>query len=255
MSTTIVVVPCYNEANRLDVDAFKSFANGYPGIRFLFVNDGSHDRTLEILRELEAYDPLAFTAHSVEKNGGKAAAVRVGILRALDISSDFVAFWDADLATPLETIPDFRAILEARPEIQVVIGSRVNLLGRLIERQPMRHYLGRIAATLASMTLRLSVYDTQCGAKMFRSNQETRDLFDELFRTRWIFDIEILARLIRRRHRLHLPPVTSAVYEHPLMVWRDVRGSNIKAGDFLKSFLELRIIRKYYLSRKQLHSN
>lgn len=254
MPITIVVVPCYNEAIRLDVDAFKSFATGHPDFRFLFVNDGSRDRTLEILQELERYDPLAFKAHSVEKNGGKAAAVRVGVLRALDIpSSDFVAFWDADLATPLDTLPEFTAILEARPEIQLVIGSRVNLLGRSIERKPVRHYLGRIAATLASFTLRLSVYDTQCGAKMFRSNQETRDLFTEPFRTRWIFDIELLARLIKRRSQLALPPVTTAVYEHPLMVWRDVRGSNIKAGDFLKSFLELKIIRTHYLSRKQLN--
>lgn len=244
MSLTIVVVPCYNEAARLDLNAFRAFAATHPAFRFLFVNDGSRDATLDIIRGLEKENPRAFIAHSLARNSGKAEAVRNGMIEALKLSADVVAFWDADLATPLESLPGFTAIIESRPEIALVMGSRVNLLGRQIERRPMRHYLGRIAATLASLTLRLSVYDTQCGAKMFRVSDETAEIFGAPFRTRWIFDIEILARMIALRRRRNLPPVETAVYELPLTVWRDVRGSNIRLTDFLKSFFELRIVRK-----------
>jgi len=244
MSETLVVVPCYNEAARLDVNAFRSFAATHSTIRFLFVNDGSRDATLDIIRGMAADNPDAFAAHSLARNAGKAEAVRTGMVEGLKSSPDFIAFWDADLATPLHSIPDFVEILDQHPSIQLVMGSRVNLLGRTIERRPLRHYLGRVAATLASLTLGLSVYDTQCGAKMFRANIETAELFSTPFRTRWIFDIEILARMIAYRRRNGLAAVETSVYELPLLAWRDVRGSNIRLVDFLKSFLELRIVRR-----------
>lgn len=252
MPQTIVVVPCYNEASRLNIEVFKSFAHDHRDIHFLLVNDGSQDRTEEIIRRLQADDPACFTAYSLPRNSGKAEAVRHGILRAFESSPDYVAFWDADLATPLEAILDFRLILADRPQIEVVIGSRVKLLGRAIERRPIRHYLGRIAATLASITLRLHVYDTQCGAKMFRATPDMAAIFSTKFQTRWIFDIELLARLIQQRHGSGLPSIEQIVYEMPLVQWRDVRGSNVKAGDFLSSALELVTVRRTYLSRRAL---
>lgn len=247
MSRTLVVVPCYNEAERMDRSAFVSFAGEHPDIHFLTVNDGSRDRTGELLEELARQHPESFTALQLERNGGKAEAVRQGVMRALQMSPDFVAYWDADLATPLDAILDFRAVLEARPEIVLVMGSRIALMGRAIERQPTRHYLGRISATLASIALRLRVYDTQCGAKMFRATEETRSIFSEHFATRWIFDIEVLARMIAWRKRNSAPPIEQAIVEYPLMSWRDVRGSNIKARDYLRSFRELFTIRRRYL--------
>jgi glycosyltransferase involved in cell wall biosynthesis len=249
MSKTIVVVPCYNEANRLNVEAFKAFAAAHRDIRFLFVDDGSRDRTREVIDRLAGDDPEAFAAMGLEKNGGKAEAVRHGIVRALEADPDYVAFWDADLATPLQTIIPFRDLMESRPEIEMTIGSRVKLLGRAIDRRPIRHYLGRIAATLASWTLGLSVYDTQCGAKMFRATPEIAHVFAEPFLTHWIFDIEIIARLIRYRRDHQLPGVEEIIYEMPLPEWRDVRGSKVKGGDFLTGAMELFVIRRRYLSR------
>src|SRR5207248_10840878 len=114
---------------------------------------------------------------------------------------DSIGFWDADLATPFSELPGFLAILESRAAIQIVIGARVRLLGRDISRRPSRHYVGRVGATLIASSLGLAVYDTQCGAKLFRVNDTMRKVFAAPFLSRWIFDVEIIARFVQMRGR------------------------------------------------------
>src|SRR5437660_11898865 len=177
MSRLVLVVPCYNEEKRLDVAAFRAFS----GVEFLFVNDGSRDGTLRLLQSLRDSDPRRFDVLDLERNGGKAEAVRRGILAALDRGAELTGFWDADLATPLAELPGFLSIFEARPEIEMIFGARVRLLGREISRNPSRHYLGRVGATLISRTLGLAVYDTQCGAKLFRAGDALREVFSRPF--------------------------------------------------------------------------
>ncbi len=160
---------------------------------------------------------------------------------------DYVGYWDADLATPLGAIPSFTDVLEALPEMEMVFGARVRLLGRNIERQPIRHVLGRIFATVASCALRISIYDTQCGAKLFRTTPEIMALFREPFVTRWIFDVEILARLIANRRASGLDTAPEIIYELPLTEWRDVPGSKVKPRDFARATLELAWIFWKYL--------
>jgi hypothetical protein len=167
-------------------------------------------------------------------------------LSAFDTNPDFAGYWDADMATPLEAIPSFCQLLESHAEIAMVFGARVRLLGRAIERSPLRHYLGRVFATAASLTIGLPIYDTQCGAKLFRVCPLVRSLFQQPFMTRWLFDVEIIARLIQacRRDNLRLPK--DLIYELPLQTWSDVAGSKVKPLDFFKSFFDLaRIYWKY----------
>ncbi len=247
MVDTIVVVPCYNEAERLPVERFRRYAAEAPAIRFLLVDDGSRDRTLEVLRGLEAERPDAFGVLALPRNAGKAEAVRRGILAGLEAGARYVGFWDADLSTPLEAIGDLRAVMEERPEIEAVFGSRVQLLGRAIERHAWRHYLGRVFATAASLALRLRVYDTQCGAKLFRASDRLAELFRDPFRARWIFDVELIARLIRQRRGTALPGAESVIYEFPLLEWRDVPGSKLKARDFARAAVDLARIYRAYL--------
>lgn len=238
----MIVVPCYNEAARLATEKFRAFAHAHSSVRFLFVNDGSRDGTAQLLAALSASDPAHFAWLDLPKNGGKAEAVRSGMVRALASECRYAGYWDADLATPLEEIPRFVAALEGGHDI--CFGSRVRLLGRAIERRPLRHYLGRMFATAASFVLDLAVYDTQCGAKLFRVSETARALFAEPFRVNWTFDVELIARLQSRLHREHKgQDASSLIYELPLNEWRDIAGSKVRPTDFLTGFLE--IIRIY----------
>ena len=246
---TAIVVPCYNEAERLALDEYRKFSLVHPHVEFLFVDDGSRDRTLETLRALQERDPCHFHVLSLPSNRGKAEAVRRGMLYVLSNGARYAGYWDADLATPLAEIPRFIEVLSCGHD--ACFGSRVRLLGRSIARSPARHYLGRIFATAASHILNLPVYDTQCGAKLFRASPHTRALFEEPFCVNWTFDVELIARM-QTVFALDAQGLEASqrIYELPLDEWRDVAGSNVKPTDFVKGIHELtRILYKYRLAK------
>jgi len=191
MKSITLVVPCYNEEKRLNLDAFTSYASQNTHVQILFVDDGSIDHTWQMIEKC-SNENSQIHALKMPKNSGKAEAVRSGMLKSLENNSDYIGFWDADLATPLDQLELFQSYMDR--QAQVIMGSRINLLGRHIERTHLRHYLGRLFATFASIVLNLGVYDTQCGAKLFRKDI-VESAFSEKFQSYWIFDVEILARL------------------------------------------------------------
>jgi len=119
----------------------------------------------------------------------------------------------------------------------MVIGSRVLLLGRRIERRAVKHYLGRVFATCASLLLGISVYDTQCGAKIFKNREELRKVFAKPFKVNWIFDVEMLARFSIAEKTSPLE-TSSRWVEVPLAEWVDVRGSKVTFKDYIKGGFE-----------------
>ena len=243
----IIVVPCYNEERRLPVGEFRAFRLEGARVEFCFVNDGSRDGTLRVLQDLSKEDPARFSVVDQQPNRGKAEAVRRGMLEAFGRKPDLVGFWDADLATPLDQIGEFIKIFRARPEIEMVFAARVRLLGRSISRNPKRHYVGRVGATLISSSLGLAVYDTQCGAKIFRATEAVRELFENPFLSRWIFDVEIIARYVQKRGR---DAAAGAIYELPIQVWHDVQGSKVRSTDFVRALGDLWKIHRAYNRRR-----
>lgn len=238
LSSTILVMPCFNEARRLSKQTLLAFAERWTEGHLLLVDDGSTDGTDAILMDLARARPASFSTERLAQNSGKAEAVRQGVLAALQRAPGLVGYWDADLATPLEAVGDFEQVLRARPEVDIVIGSRVRLMGRAIERRPARHYLGRLFATAASVVLSTAVYDTQCGAKLFRANERVARLFQAPFGSRWIFDVELLARYLDGPPADGLDP-RERIFELPLKAWRDVEGSKVKGADFGRAALDL----------------
>ncbi len=239
METTIVVIPCYNEAERLDLEEFRALLEE-PGLSLLFVDDGSRDATLDMLQEFAAstdnVDVLPLTP-----NRGKAEAVRQGLLRALEGEARVVGFIDADMATPGEEV--VRLTHRAHAEgADAIIGSRIAYMGTDIDRSMGRHLLGRVFATAASLALDAKVYDTQCGAKFFRASELLSRVVAEPFHSRWAFDVELLGRLLAEE---------AEIIEVPLRQWVDVPGSKIGFKSMVKAGLDLVQIRSHLAKRRR----
>lgn len=245
MRRTAIVIPCFNEEQRLDVDALLQFSRQYAAIRFLLVDDCSSDGTPELVAGLLRTAPEQFESLRLAKRSGKAEAVRKGFLCAFGDDYEYIGFWDADLATPLSAIPALCDILDESDSLKLVVGSRVRLLGRKIERRHHRHYLGRIFATFASLLLGLTIYDTQCGAKLFRNTEELGTVFRNPFRVNWTFDVEILARIIMLRSLSGGTPISLEAAEYPLEKWTDVPGSKLRPATFFIAALELLAIYRF----------
>ncbi|MBI2222284.1 MAG: glycosyltransferase [Acidobacteria bacterium] len=233
-----LVVPCYNEAGRLDIAAFERALHARPALDLLFVDDGSRDGTGQMLAALVARSAGRAGVLTLAANSGKGEAVRQGVLAALDRAPDWVGYWDADLATPLDALADF-AVVSGRPGVEVIIGSRVKLLGRNITRQAHRHYAGRVFATAASLALGIPVYDTQCGAKLFRAGARTRELFQAPFASRWVFDVELLDRLLAQAGGDRRRVAEERIYELALRSWHHQPGSKLRPRDILRAALDL----------------
>lgn len=229
------MVPCYNEESRLRVDGFRRITELSP-LSLLFVDDGSTDRTAERLEEIVSRLGGRGELLRLPVNGGKGEAVRQGMLRAIGEGAATVGYADADLSTPPEEIARLARVME-ESDARVVMGSRVRLLGRRIERRPARHYAGRVFATVASLVLGLPVYDTQCGAKFFRVTQVLADALSRPFSSRWSFDVELIGRLLHPRQGRGYEP--AGFVEVPLRVWHDVAGSKLTAHGALRAGIDL----------------
>ncbi|HVR18072.1 MAG TPA: glycosyltransferase [Polyangiaceae bacterium] len=235
---TLVVVPCYDEAKRLDPTAFLAVLEREPMLGFVMVNDGSTDDTKTILEALRERAPGRVEVVHLEKNSGKAEAVRRGVLRAFELGAEISGYWDADLATPLECISRFAERLE-KSDLVMVVGSRVRLLGHHVERNAFRHYLGRGFGTLASLALGVPIYDTQCGAKLFKTTPAIRSAFESPFTLVWSFDVEFFSRLLAREADVGDIVFERHCAEFPLEAWRDAPGSKLTMRHFPSIALEL----------------
>lgn len=238
MQKTAIIVPCYNEGRRLRSREFVASTTTNKDLHFIFVDDGSTDETQEKLIGICRDNPAQCHWIALERNSGKAEAVRKGFLEALRSDFPNIGYWDADLATPLSAIPTFCDILD-RPGVSMVIGSRVRLLGRKVERRAVRHYLGRIFATTASLVLGLPVYDTQCGAKIFKRRTDVEMVFRKPFSLKWTFDVEILARLLMVERFSGTGSLRNSGVEYPLEEWSDIPGSKIRPIDFFVGMIDL----------------
>jgi dolichyl-phosphate beta-glucosyltransferase len=237
-SPLTVVVPCYNEAKRLDEAPLLELLGREPGTTILFVDDGSTDATPDRLRQIVAARPAQIDVHTQRPNAGKSEAVRKGMQVALARGAGLVGYLDADLSTPPAELARLREPLLASPHVEVVLGARVALLGTDIERTAMRHYLGRVFASAASLILRARVYDTQCGAKLFRATPGLSAALETPFISRWAFDVELLGRLLAGSPSVPALPL-SAIVEVPLTTWHDIKGSKLSPLAMARTLAEL----------------
>jgi glycosyltransferase involved in cell wall biosynthesis len=237
-----VVVPCFNEAERLDpgqLDALIDAAHAH----VLAVDDGSTDGTAALLDKLSTADPDRISVLSLGSNQGKGEAVRQGLRQAIASGADIVAYCDADFATPPDEVARLVATLRGNPDIDGVLASRVAMLGSDIRRSVFRHYSGRVFATASSLVLGVPIYDTQCGAKALRVTPALRRALDTTFVSRWVFDVELLGRLLRYADQ----PAGAGqgrFIELPLYRWTEPGGSKLTIAARLRAAADLVRIRR-----------
>ena len=234
-----LVVPCYNEASRLQTEVFRQLVTTTSDIGLVFVDDGSTDGTGAMLAGLATQGDGKIAVLTLKQNVGKARAVQLGVLAAFEREPGFVGYWDADLATPLTALQEFMEVFSASPDVDIVMGARVKMLGRDIRRSPIRHYCGRAFATAASFALGVSVYDTQCGAKIFRATDLVQRVFRPPFRSKWIFDVEILSRYLAATGTAQSE---THICEVPLRTWTAMPGSKLTVWHAVRSIWDLALI-------------
>ncbi len=232
-----LVIPCYNEANRFESEVVSRLLQE-PRVKLFLVDDGSTDKTLERLDAFALTHSDRVEVLRIRENGGKAEAVRLGLNVALAAGSGIVGYLDADMATPPEEVLRLLKGLEGS-SVQLVLGSRVRMLGAAMMRDPLRHYLGRVFATVASLSLGLAVYDTQCGAKVAKDHPSLRRALAVPFTSRWAFDVELIGRLLSDP----LEPYRSDTFlEMPLRAWRDKPGSKVSPLAMSRALFDLLIL-------------
>jgi len=245
MNPICLIIPFYNEAGRFPSGEFLQFLQSETETSFCLVNDGSTDGTGKMLESLHEKFPGRILVITLSENKGKAGAVQAGMISALQhFPCEYFGFFDADLSIPLDEAFRLRSILLEKPTLELSFGSRVAILGVRIERKLYRHLIGRIIATFISNLLHLMVYDTQCGAKLFTKSLAAR-VFEEPFITRWLFDVEILARIIGIYGR---DGIEEIVAEVPVKLYIDKGGSKISWTYGFRILYDLARIRNHYKS-------
>lgn len=203
-----IIIPAYNEERRISstLDKVLSFLEKQDfASEIIVVENGSQDRTAEIVREYQHEHPSLHLFR--ETRAGKGLAVRRGMVAA---KGSYRFICDADLSMPIEELRRF--IPPQLEAFDIAIASR-EVSGAVRYDEPVyRHFIGRGFNLLVRMFTGLKIQDTQCGFKCFRA-----EIVDELFHQQiidgWTFDVEVLFLAQRRGYRIVEVPIPW--YFHP----------------------------------------
>ncbi len=225
-----VVVPAYNEANRIPptLERIVSYLRErHPDYEVIVVDDGSNDSTREIVqRQFDGTSQVEVVSYG--GNRGKGYAIRYGMSRA---RGDLVVFSDADLSTPIEEIEKMLPLMEQGYDI--VIGSRAHAQADIREHQPLYRELGgKLFNFMVRLVVMPDLHDTQCGFKLFR-RAATLPILPHLRIDGFAFDVEILALARAAGLRIAEVPV----------VWINSRTSKVRMSAASRAYLDLLGIR------------
>jgi dolichyl-phosphate beta-glucosyltransferase len=238
MQKIAIIIPCYNEGKRLQKNAFTNFLSTHEDAVLFFVNDGSLDNTSEILASVKSGSGNQVRVITLEKNAGKANAVRTGLVESVSENEfAYAGYLDADLSTSPEEFYRLFLLMKEK-ELDYIFGSRIKMINTSVKRSQFRHIAGRLIATAVDSKFKLGIYDTQCGAKCFKS-EVIRSVCNKPFITKWFFDVEIFLRIKKEA------PDAKGL-EVPLQQWEDTPGSKINIFSFPSVLREIILLRSKY---------
>jgi glycosyltransferase involved in cell wall biosynthesis len=190
-----IVVPMYQEETRIvgTVEQLAASALATSDNEFVFVDDGSSDRTVEVLEKALAQTDLVARVIRLPRNLGKGAAVQAGVLAS---RGEVIAYVDADLSSPPSAIEQCCRAVAAG--VDVAVASRGHATSNLVVRQPgSREAAGKLFNRVVRLLGLTTLPDTQCGLKAFERTT-ARAVFADLSVRRFAFDVEVLMRAARR---------------------------------------------------------
>ena len=225
-----VVIPAYNEEKRItktlvEIDAYlknKSFE-----YEIIVVNDGSQDKTIEVVKNLQSrISHLQIIDNTHSK--GKGFVVRKGLLKA---KGDWRLFTDADNSTPINQLEKFLPLVG---QYDILIGSRSSRGSEIVKAQPLhRIILGKCYGFLVKTIVNLwGFHDTQCGFKLF-SKKSTEDILPRCKTNGLSSDAEILIIAKKLGYRIREIPV----------VWADDKETKVNFYHMMKALLDVLLIR------------
>jgi len=225
-----VVIPLYNEEKRWE-KGFKiclKFYKEYKSWEFIFVNDGSTDKTEEVVENsIQALSRMKLVSYS--KNQGKGFALKKGVEKT---TKKYILITDIDFSTPMKELRKFYPLIKNQADI--VIGSRRAKGAKIIKRQKLfREWLGARFTDLSNLWLGLNIADFTCGFKLFKKNV-AKKLFKLSIIKRWGYDAEILFLAKKLEYK---------VIEVPVEWENDERTKVSLIKDVLNSIYDLLLIR------------
>ncbi|MBP7654026.1 glycosyltransferase family 2 protein [Candidatus Dependentiae bacterium] len=233
------IIPVYNEGLRIEKtleDLKQYFIYFSYDYEIVIVDDGSFDSTSDIIKKfMSENSSLKIRLLNLNKNAGKGAAVRFGMMNA-GKNSDLYFFMDSDLSTPLFEIDKFiRKFIETGTDI--IIGSRSLPESNVLKRQnTVREYMGRFFNKIVKFLICSDFIDTQCGFKMF-SNKIKDKIFSKLKIDGFSFDVEII--VLSKKYNIKILDLPITWINSPLSKVNIIKDS-------LKMLLDVFKI-KYYL--------
>lgn len=217
-----IIIPAYNEEKRLPsfLENMKKFLKTINDYEILLVNDGSTDRTPDIIQKFKGKNNN-IKVISYEKNRGKGGAIKVGVEYA---QKEKILFIDADGSIQPNQIP---VMIEKLNYYDVVCGNRAAKASQ-IQQPLLRQYTGKTFNTYVNLLFNNNIQDHLCGFKGFKK-KIAQQLFKNLQNERWIFDVELFYRIKKQNSSLYLLPI----------VWEHKEGSKITPLAPIKMALEL----------------
>lgn len=228
-----IIIPAYNEENRLPstLDRLFHYMREHFDAPYevIVANDGSRDRTAEMVRELMKSHP-ELRLMDFSKNRGRGAVVRDAMFSA---AGAYILQTDADGSVGEEAVVRFVKYLDARPEVDMLIGSRLAPGAKTLTPQPfLRVFLGYAFIVLAMIMFRWKFEDRVNGFKMFRRDG-ARDIYRNQYSDHYIAEAEVVYVAERRGWKVQELPI----------FWTDFRDSKIKPiRDSYRSFKGMMII-------------
>ncbi|NER12765.1 glycosyltransferase [Leptobacterium flavescens] len=222
-----IVVPCYNESSRLSKASFKEFINSHKDYHFCFVNDGSKDNTLDLLKQLKEECSNEISILNFPEKRGKSSAILEGIQFLYSVPSfEQIGFLDADLSVSFDEYKEMNQLLECNTSYSIIFGSRE----RNSERGFFRDFVSQIGKRIIRFTFRLPFQEARCKAKIFRRDA-IPVVFHKEFVSKWLFNVEIFVRFINN-YQLGYRPVRR-ILEYELKHRKGFKEPRLNLIDFI----------------------